>query len=494
MSEPDLTKPTRQELRGLLVIFVFEVQKAVRAFWPVFIVIFAQKKLLSTSMTIPIVIGLIVLLLLTHVILTYLNFYFFVEENQFILKKGYLRKKVLSIPLERIQSVNTKQNLLQQLLNVYSLEVDTAGSAGKELKIYALSGSYTEYLTEFLQSHAKNTHEEGAESISNNDAEKVILKLSPSDLLRIGISQNHIRTGLIIVAFGYQIVIQIQDLFKEETDAYSDSVQNVIYSSGILFYTGLAIFALVGSVLATLMWTIIKYYGFELTRHQQSYRITAGLMNKRRVLLPFTKVQQLNWETGPIKKIFGIFNVSFKQAVSKQTKQKQVVDAPGCFQHHIESIRGELFDHEEWPDDGEKIYAHRRYFNLLWIQRGWFPAILPSAFYIYEPLWLIAGGSWLAVSGLYCWMMARKRYFQFSKTQLIVGKGAFSTVWQQAEAFKAQSVDFRQSFFQKRRGLASLRVNNASGQMNIPYIPEDVAYKLMNYLLYRVEAANKKWM
>jgi putative membrane protein len=59
---------------------------------------------------------------------------------------------------------------------------------------------------------------------------------------------------------------------------------------------------------------------------------------------------------------------------------------------------------------------------------------------------------------------------------------------------KAQSVDFRQSFFQKRRGLASLRVNNASGQMNIPYIPEDVAYKLMNYLLYRVEAANKKWM
>ncbi len=91
-------------------------------------------------------------------------------------------------------------------------------------------------------------------------------------------------------------------------------------------------------------------------------------------------------------------------------------------------------------------------------------------------------------------MMVRKRYFQFNKSQLIVGKGAINTVWQQAESFKTQSVDFRQSFFQKRRGLASLRVNNASGQIDIPYIPEDMANKLMNYLLYHVETSNKKWM
>ena len=141
MNKPDLTKPTRQELRGFLVIFAFEVLKKLRALWPILILIFAQKNLLPTGVTIPMVIGLVLLLLLIHSILFYLNFYFYVEENQFILKKGYLRKKVLSIPLERIQSVNTKQNILQQLLNVYSLEVDTAGSAGKELKIYSLSGS-----------------------------------------------------------------------------------------------------------------------------------------------------------------------------------------------------------------------------------------------------------------------------------------------------------------------------------------------------------------
>ena len=493
MNKPDLTKPTRQELRGFLVIFVFELLKILRVFWPIFIVIFAQKKLLPTGVTIPMVIGLVLLLLLIHSILFYLNFYFYVEENQFILKKGYLRKKVLSIPLERIQSVNTKQNILQQLLNVYSLEVDTAGSAGKELKIYSLSGSYADHLTQFLQSHKENKIEDKSELNSNIIGEEEILKLSPSDLLRIGISQNHLRTGLIIVAFGSQIVGQIQDLFKNQTDAYSDSVKSIMSNSGIFFYTGLALFFLVVSILATLLVTVIKYYDFKLVKHQKSYRITAGLINKRKVLLPFSKVQQLNWETGPIKKLFGIFKISFKQAVSKQMQQKQVADAPGCLNQHIESIRDEIFK-GDLPDHSEKIYAHRRYFNPLWLLSGWIPALIPIALYIYEPMWLIAGGSWLALSALYCRMVVRKRYFQFNKTQLIVGKGAITTVWQQAESFKTQSVDFRQSFFQKRRGLASLRVNNASGQIDIPYIPEDMANKLMNYLLYHVETSNKKWM
>lgn len=493
MSKPDLTKPTRQELRGFLVIFIFEIQKRVRAFWPILIIIFAQKKFLPSSITIPMVIGIIILLMLVHAILFYLNFYFYIDENQFILKKGYLRKKVLSIPLERIQSVNTKQNLLQKLFNVYSLEIDTAGSAGKELKIYSLSASYTDHLTHFLQSHKEKANEEKPESITNINEEVEILKLSHTDLLRVGISQNHLRTGLIIFAFGSQIVGQIQDLFKEETDAYSDSFQNIISNSGVLFYTGLVILAIAGSILATLLFTVIKYYDFKLVKHQQSYRITAGLFNKRKVLLPFSKVQQLNWETGPIKRMFGIFKISFKQAVSKQTQEKQVADAPGCLNQHIESIRDDLFK-GDLPDNSEKIYSHRRYFNLLWFQRGLLPAILPTALYIFEPISLIAGGLWLVLSGLYCWMMVRKSYFQFNKSQLIVGKGAINTVWQQVESFKTQSVDFRQSFFQKRRGLASLRVNNASGQIDIPYIPEDMANKLMNYLLYHVETSNKKWM
>lgn len=499
MNKPDLSKPTRQELRGLWVIFVFEAQKTIRAFWPIFIIVFVQKKFLPEGVTIPMAIGIILLILLVHTLLYYLNFYFYVEENQFILKKGYLRKIVLTVPLERIQSVNTKQNLLQQLLNVYSLEIDTAGSVGKELKIHSLNGIYTKHLTDFLQSHKKTTNEgiqenEELESIhSETNKEQEILKLTTSDLLRIGISQNHIRTGLIILVFGSQLFGQFQDLFEEKSQVYSNSFFDFMANSGFVLIAGLVLFFLIVSMLATLLITVIKYYDFKLVKIQTSYRITAGLINKRKVLLPFNKVQQLNWETGPIKKMFGIYKISFKQAVSKQSRQTQLVDAPGCLNKHVESIRNEIFERDR-PDNFEKIYSHGRYFNVLWFVRGWIPALIPTPLYIYEPRWIIAGAVWLILVAVYSWLTVRKRYFQFNKSQLLIGKGAINSVWQQAQTYKTQSVDFRQSIFQKRRGLASLRVNNASGQINIPYIPEDLAHKLMNYMLYHVEVSNKKWM
>lgn len=493
MSNFDLTSPTRQAVRGFVVIFAFEALKLFRAFWPMLIILVANRNKIPSGFTIPMVVGLILAILLLHTILYFRNFYFYVDNNQFILKKGYLRKKVLSVPLDRIQSVNTKQNLLQQILNVHSLEIDSAGSVGKELKIYSLSNSYARELTQYLQFY-KNTHstaEQISEEVHNNS--KIVLKLNISDLFRVGISQNHLRTGIIIIAFGSQIFGQIKDLFEEKANDYSNSVESFLNSSGIIVFVVLAILFLALSVSSTLALTVIKYYDFTMIKDRLSYRITAGLFNKRNILLPFSKVQQLNWETGPIKKLFGIFKVSFKQAVSKQTKEKQVADAPGCFEEHITNIRQEIFG-ENLPDSFEKIYSHKRYFYLLWFWGGWVPAVAPSVLYFYRPIWIIAGAAWLILSAVYYWLTVRKRYFQFNKLHLLVGKGSINTVWQQSESFKTQTVDFKQSFLQKRRGLATLRVNNASGYINIPYISEALAYQLFNYLLYHVENSNKKWM
>lgn len=493
MSKPDLSVPTRQELRGFLVIFIMEAQKTIRNFWPMLVVIVAQKKLLPEGVTIPMALLVLVLLLFIHATLSFLNFYFYVEDNQFMLKKGYLRKKVLSVPLERIQSINTKQNLLQQLFNVHSLEIDTAGSVGKELKIYSLSAAYASALTQLLQVHKEKQSDDPEEIQTATHQGDEIIKLSPADLFRIGISQNHLRSGLLMLALGSQIFSQLQDIFQSETEAYSNSFRELLSHSGIAFFSMLIVLFLIVSILVTLFATVIKYYNFTLTRTPDSYGITAGLFNKRNVVLPFTKVQQLNWETGPIKKVFGIYKITFKQAVSKQSNKVQVADAPGCLENHVSQIRNELFQ-DDLAESSPKIYSHPRYFRVLWMLRGWGPVLLFTPAYILDPLWLIAGGIWLILSAFYCRMMVRKRYFQFNQTQLIVGKGGINTVWQQAAGFKSQSVDVKQSFFQKRKGLATLRVNNASGKMTIPYIPESMAYALMNYLVYRVELSNEKWM
>src|SRR5690606_22696071 len=226
MNKPDLSIPTRQSVKGLALIFIVSIRQAIKMFWPMILILVIQNDIFKDRLVVIISVLTVLILLVVHSILYYLNFYFYVSNGEFILKKGYLRKKVLSIPLDRIQSVNTKQNLIQQLLDVVSLEIDTAGTVGRELKIHALENSFATELQSLLRSAKKEKSDLIANDLQEKSeaAEELILKLSPSDLLKIGISQNHLRTSLIIIAFGFQIFQQIEDIFQEKAKEYSSEL------------------------------------------------------------------------------------------------------------------------------------------------------------------------------------------------------------------------------------------------------------------------------
>ena len=68
--------------------------------------------------------------------LRYLNFTFYIdhENDEFIITEGILNKTKTTIQLYKIQQVNINQSLIQRLVGVYELAVDTAGSNKKEGK------------------------------------------------------------------------------------------------------------------------------------------------------------------------------------------------------------------------------------------------------------------------------------------------------------------------------------------------------------------------
>ena len=495
MSNIDLSKPTRQSIKGLVIIFIYSIRQGVRMFWALIAVVVLQKNILENKYLIGVALLIILALLVVHTILYYLNFYFYVDGDEFILKKGYLRKKTLTIPLERIQSVNTKQNLIQQILDILTLEIDTAGTVAKELKIHALEKPYADTLNNLLsKGKAAESEEESEETAEISKVEeKLVLALSPSDLLKIGISQNHIRTALIIIAFGMQTFNQVQDLFEEKAEEYSGELINFMSSSSLALILFMVIFFLIISVLFSLFRTLFKYFDFKLLKREKAIRIQSGLVNKRNVLMPYNKIQELNWETGPVKQIFGIYNLVFKQAVSGQSRRNQLVDAPGCLKNHLELLKTDLFG-EEILNKSPKIFTDKYYFRRLWLLSGWLPALIVTPFFYAEWILWIAGSAWLMLSAGYSFLILQKRYFRINNKQVRISKGAVAHKWKQMENYKIQSVKFRQTIFQKRRSLASLQLTNASGSMAIPYINESVARQIYNYLLYHAETSKKSWM
>jgi len=58
---------------------------------------------------------------------------------------------------------------------------------------------------------------------------------------------------------------------------------------------------------------------------------------------------------------------------------------------------------------------------------------------------------------------------------------------------KVQRVTVSQSRYQRRKGLASLKMYMASGNVRVPYIEHETAKQLRDYILYKVESSDKAW-
>jgi putative membrane protein len=89
----------------------------------------------------------------------------------------------------------------------------------------------------------------------------------------------------------------------------------------------------------------------------------------------------------------------------------------------------------------------------------------------------------------------KKKYYSIDEQYIIVGGGGLiDRTTSYLEISKLQAVSIHQTIFQKRRGLATVKLFSASKSIGIPHILISNARAIKNYLLFKVESENKDWM
>ncbi|MFO7617671.1 MAG: PH domain-containing protein [Bacteroidales bacterium] len=493
MSQINFSQPRRQSAKGLILIFLQESRAALKAFWPVLLPVLLTKHTDTKWLVTGIFLLTGMTLLLIHTILYFLSYKFYIENRQFILKKGYLNRKTLTIPFERIQNVNTRQSLLQQLLGVMSLEIDTAGTDQKELKINSLTTQIAAPLALLLGASLEPPAMEQPDRESGKPATELLLKLTTPDLLRIGISQNHIKTALILFVLGIQFYYQIKEYFEEKAEEYANELLNFLSQSGLTIIAMLFVGFLVLSLLFSMIRTAVLFYDLRFYKLNQSYRIVSGLFTRKNLLLPFSKIQELNWETGPVRKLFGIYRVLIHQATGGPLPANKLIEIPGCLSHHIETIRMDLFGPDKLAVQ-PVIRSSKYYFRRSWIRNGWLPAMVASPLLLLGWQYAFLLVLWILYMMVHSWLTLEKSYFRITNDQIIVSSGAIQHQLKQMDISKVQHVEFRQGIFIRKRGLANLIIGNPAGTIRIPFIEADMARLLHDYLLYHAETSKNEWM
>lgn len=494
----DFSRPQKQSALGIIILFGDTLQKAVRAL--VLPSIFILIKLRGTDIAY-ILLGLFVVLLALAIFayLRYQNFTFFLdhEKQEFVINEGVLNKTNLTIQLNKIQNVNIRQSFIQQIIGVYSLEIDTAGSEKKEASIKAIDHAAANLLKQKLLSREYSTGTE--QEISPNDAPP-FLKLSNATLLKVGITSNYGASILLLTGFLFAIFQMLNDYNK----AYEDDADKI----SLAFEKGMGLFSLCVFVAVILMVivitnivrTFVRYFNFEIIRQKNSLAISSGLFTKNNTLLKPNKVQLSAYSQNYFQKKFDMINMKIKQA-SQATSQekdhkKSHLEIPGCNAQERDEILKMIYD--RIPARGMEYVPNYRFIFL----RVMIYIVAPAAIFTVLSLFAVPSlKAYLILIVPYVMVVFTLLYFEFKHHRLfadqdfiIKKRGIWDVEYEIIEPHKIQAITAKQYFWHKKAGIGHLVLHTAAGKLYFSYGNYADILQLVNYWMYKVESSGKDWM
>ncbi len=485
----DFSIPNRQSLVAILLV-VFKTARVVfrQLAFPLIVVLFIGKKSDSFAMYIIIMVIVFSLFSMVYSIINYFKTYFYIKGTDLVIHSGFISKKHLTIPFERIQTINFEQTILHRIFDVKKVKIDTAGSGDQELELAALESEKADALRDLLISGKSRMPKIEIQSVQHNTVEKreeEIFHLNFIDLIKAGLFENHLRSIGLIVAAAWYIYTNAQEVGINAED-YIDRLPPVIY--GIYIAASAAIFLLIVSVLISLIRTVLKYFNLKFSRINKGFKINQGLFNTVTISALDQKIQTVGWSDNVLKKLIGIFDLQLKQAKGKSSKEeKQNITIPGTNKQIIDQVVNYLFPNENIAAiEMKKIHISFRNRQQV------FAAIIPLIIIlvaIFNSEWMIMAAAIIALILLEIMVVLKFRKIAYGYNDEIIklNGGIFGDKNTLSYIHKIQEVKQNQSPFQRKRGLVSLVLKNAGGIETIPYIAESEASHIMNLFLKKVE-------
>lgn len=490
------SEPRRQSEYAIILILIKFIRNFVRQAWPLLLIfVFSKGDFLTVWFSV-LFIGIAAISLFGSV-LAYFKFYYYIRNNELHIEKGILRKTHTNVPFERIQSIDFQQNIVHQFFGVVSLKIDTAGSKQSEISFDALTTDQAEVLRNYILKEKRKvdkTEDLIVDDTETEDAEELLLSLSVTDLLKVGISQNHLRTAGIILVFFVGILENLEQALPFDVfDRVNEEAEMWVRSSLVFVLIMIPLFLIV-SFIITLIRTSLKYYNLKFFKTGKGFKLISGLLNRKESTAQIAKIQLISWSTNPIQRLFRIFTLRLYKADSADVLGEKSITVPGSYEHHVLNVKRLIF-----PGEEQAVYASHRMHWLLMFRYLLFTGLLPClggtilAYVIDYPLlyWI-----WLYFP-IAIWMSVqyyRKRRVKLHPDYLISKSGVFGIAYKLMEGYKVQCVMLSQRFFQRRRDLANLYIFTAAGSISFQYLPMTKAQAIYDYLIYRVESDNREWM
>lgn len=436
---------------------------------------------------------------LVHAFLRYWFFRFHVTPDSILIRDGVFRKRQLDIKFERVQGINTTQNVLFRLFRLVTVNLDTAGASGHEGHLPAVRHTLADELRERIRRTPRAAPESEAAEPAGAAAQR-LLRLAPAEVVRVGLSSG--RVFLVLVLVG-----PLLDWFDDRLGEIAEEQAVLDFFGGAAPSFGLAIALTLGVVLAiflvltmaSVVGAVLRWHGYELIVDDDVLRATAGLLTRQEQSVQRVKVQSLHINQNFMLRRFRRYRLRTRQAASGRAGTASRLDVPICTAEVSPRIAAVLFRDElgDLPlDPRARSFARisRSYIRSRSITHGVVPAVVAGL--VLAPAAGPGAGLallWIPFAAGIAWLRYRRFGVAVTEDGMAVRSGFVGTrivLWLHR---KVQQVSITQSPFQRRRGLATMRCHLAGGGVTVPFVEYAAAARLRDYVLYRVETSERAW-
>jgi putative membrane protein len=503
----DFNQPQRQSIVGIFVMFVYSLQGYAKALWPILVIwIFKFDQinkgyLLSGTIAVFAVIGIVSYL-------KYLNFTFYIdqENNEFIITEGVFNKTKTTIQLYKIQQVNINQSLIQRLVGVYELAVDTAGSNKKEGNIRAISHELAlDLKARLLENENKKTVNvvdaiSTSEEISTEkaiDTEAPFIKISFLSLLKIGITSNYVKSFFVLLAFFFTLFDHIKQITGRDI-LHDENIEDYVDKSQVITaFLMLFIIFFLAVIVINLVKTIFTYFDYKIARQKGSLLLSYGLLNTKSTIIKPEKVQITSVTQNFFQKKMNVLHLKIKQATGGEKEdQKLAIEIPGCDKMEKDAILKLLF--QKIPEKGVMLKPNFRKLGFSVFLTIGLPLL---GFYfvrdlIIEQLPMI---DYLVL--LFVVFVGVIQFFTFKNNRIyinddfiILQSGAWDVTNKIIIPSKIQAITTSQLFWHKNINIGSLTLHTAGGNISFQLGNFTAIKQCVNLWLYEMETSDSNWM
>ncbi len=499
--EMNFNTPQRQSAVGIVVMFFDTLRQYIKAFFPLLIIWVVN---FNKANKLYIIFGALVVVLIVALIafLKYKNFTFYIDEDndEFIIKEGVFNKTITTIQLDKIQQVNINQSLLQRIIGVYELEVDTAGSTNKEGKIKAISHLLALSLKSKLLDNIKKekiiTTEETETVLEEITSAIPFISISFISLLKVGITSNYVRSFSLLLLF----FITASDYINKFTgrDVFNDGViDSYVNKSTIITSLFLVLLILFGIVLVVNIFRImIRYFDYKITKQKGSLLLSFGLINTKSTILKPEKVQITTISRNYFQKKMNILEMKIKQATSgEKTKHNAAIEIPGCNNREKDEILKLLF--HQVPQKGYMMKPNFRklgfsVFLIIVLPLIVFFSIGNNVAELMEFAYITP--YYAVFVGLILYLGYRNYRLFISDDFIIKQSGAWDISDEIITIEKIQVITTSQLFWHKSADIGYLTLHTAGGNIGFQLGNYTKIKQYVNLWLYEIETSDSNWM